>query len=97
MAAEKTSEKTKKKISQAMRIAWKKRKRISKGLAVQFGSNGSILTSIGQTTQALRRLTLEEISSIAGKKGLESKLEELLNLATNLKQVVKTRSSSRKG
>lgn len=97
MAAEKTSEETKKKISQAMQKAWKKRKRKSKGLAVQISSNGSILTSISQTTEALRRLTLEEISSLAGSKGVESKLEELLKLATNLKRVVKSHYSSRKG
>jgi hypothetical protein len=97
MAAEKTSEETKKKISQAMRKAWEKRKRKSKGLAVQFGSKGSILSTIDQTTKALRRLTLEEISALAGGKGVASKVDELLKLVTNLKQVVKSRSSSRKG
>ena len=97
MATEKTSEETKKKISLAMQKAWKKRKRKSKGLAVKFGSNGSILSTIDQTTEALRRLTLDEISSLGGSKGVESKLEELLKLATNLKQVVKSRSFSKKG
>ncbi|MFI5303739.1 MAG: hypothetical protein ACHQYP_02980 [Nitrospiria bacterium] len=77
--------------------AWKKRGRKSKGLAVQLGSKGSILNTIDHTTKALPTLTLEEINSLAEGKGVESKLEELLKLVTNLKQVVKARSASRKG
>ena len=97
MATEKTSEETKKKISRAMQKSWKKRKLKAKGLTVPLSSNGSILGTIDQTTKALRRLTLEEIGSLTGRKAVESKLEELLKLAINLKQVVKSSSSSRKG
>ena len=95
MATEKTAEETKKKISKAMQKAWKKRKLKSKGLIVPLSSNGSILSTIDQTTEALRKLTLENIGSLAGSKGVESKVDALLKLVTNLKQVVKS-SSSRK-
>ena len=96
MEAGKTSEETKKKISEALRKAWKQRRQKSKSLPGRSGENGNILSAIDQTTQALRKLTLQEISALSKNKAVGSKVDELVALATHLKKVVQSNAPARK-